>query len=83
MSNTIYVVIERDDPMNKEILLKSLLKASQGNFFTIEIPTGKTSDVENIREMISELENEGRIKLREYLPREYSVYLHGIIKYIS
>ncbi|WP_077212844.1 hypothetical protein [Bacillus dakarensis] len=69
--------------MNKEILLKNLQKASQGNFFTIEIPTAKTSDEQNIREWTTELESEGRIKLREYLEREYSVYLHGIIKYAS
>ncbi|PLT35662.1 hypothetical protein [Bacillus sp. V5-8f] len=69
--------------MNKEILLKNLQKASRGNLFSIEIPKARKSDEHNIQKWVTELEIEGRIKLREYIPREYSVYVHGIVKYAS
>ncbi|WML48929.1 hypothetical protein RCG23_02085 [Neobacillus sp. PS3-34] len=69
--------------MNKDRLLKDLQKATRGNFFSIEIPTASKNDENIIREMVNELEKEGKIKLRECIPREYSFYLHGIIKYSS
>ncbi|OCA84006.1 hypothetical protein A8F94_14815 [Bacillus sp. FJAT-27225] len=68
--------------MNKVELLKKLLNSSRGNMFSLEIPTTKENQ-KKIRELISVLETEKRIKLREYVQREYSVYLHGIIKYAS
>jgi hypothetical protein len=71
-----------DDPMNKVELLKKLLNSSRGNMFSLEIPTTKENQ-KKIQELISVLETEKRIKLREYVQREYSVYLHGIIKYAS
>ncbi len=71
-----------DDPMNKVELLKKLLNSSRGNMFSLEIPTTKENQ-KKIQELIRVLETEVRIKLREYVQREYSVYLHGIIKYAS
>ena len=68
--------------MNKIMLLKKLLHGSRGNLFTLEIPTTK-EDEKKIQALIKELEIEKKIKLREYVQREYSVYLHGIIKYAS
>ncbi|WHY88147.1 hypothetical protein QNH39_10000 [Neobacillus novalis] len=68
--------------MNKVELLKKLLNSSRGNLFSLEIPTTKENE-KKIQELVSELETEKRIKLREYLQREYSVYLQGIIKYAS
>jgi hypothetical protein len=79
MSNIGY---KGDDPMNKVELLKKLLNSSRGNMFSLEIPTTKENQ-KKIQELISVLETEKRIKLREYVQREYSVYLHGIIKYAS
>jgi len=68
--------------MNKSELLRKLLKVSRGNFFSLEIPTTKATE-KTIQELISLLEMEKKIKLREYVQREYSVYVHGIIKYAS
>ncbi len=79
MSN---IVDKGDYPMNKVELLKKLLNSSRGNMFSLEIPTTKENE-KKIQEMVSVLETEKRIKLKEYIQREYSVYLHGIIKYES
>ena len=70
-------------PMNKVGLLKNLQNASRGNFFSIEIPKATKEDEKKIEELVGELEREGKIKLRECIQRDYSVYLHGIIKYAS
>lgn len=77
------VVDKGDDiPMNKDILFKNFQNASRGNLFSLEVP--KTKEDENkIEEWAKELELEGKIKLRECIQREYSVYIHGIIKYAS
>ncbi|WP_078409921.1 hypothetical protein [Priestia abyssalis] len=69
--------------MNKDGLLKKFQTASRGNFFSIEVPKATKEDENKIEEWVKELEREGKIKLRECVPREYSVYLHGIIKYAS
>ncbi|WP_191567357.1 hypothetical protein [Metabacillus idriensis] len=69
--------------MNKVGLLKNLHNASQGNLFSIEFPKSTKEDEKKIEELVGELEREGKIKLRECVQREYSVYLHGIIKYAS
>jgi hypothetical protein len=70
-------------PMNKVGLLKNLQNASRGNFFSIEIPKATKEDEEKIEELVRELESEGKIKIREFVQREYSIYLHGIMKYAS
>lgn len=70
-----------DDPMHKLGLLKNLHSASRGNFFSIEIPKTTKEDENRIEELVGELVTEGKIKLRECVQREYSIYLHGIIKY--
>jgi hypothetical protein len=77
------VIKKGDDPMHKLELLKNLHNASRGNLFAIEIPKTTKEDENRIEELAGELETEGKIKLRECVPREYSVYLHGIIKYAS
>nr|WP_263327197.1 hypothetical protein [Neobacillus sp. Marseille-Q6967] len=69
--------------MNKVDLLKNLRNSSRGNLFAIEIPKAAKEDEKKIEELVAELESEGKIKLRECINREYSVYLHGIIKYSS
>ncbi len=79
MSN---ITAKGDDPMNKVELLKRLLNGSRGNMFSLEIPTTKENE-KKIQELVRVLETEQKIKLREYVQREYSVYLHGIIKYAS
>ena len=79
MSN---ITTKGDDPMNKVELLKRLLNGSRGNMFSLEIPTTK-EDEKKIQGLVRVLETEQKIKLREYVQREYSVYLHGIIKYAS
>jgi hypothetical protein len=72
-----------DDPMNKVSLLKNLHNASRGNMFSTEIPKATKEDEKRIEELVGELVSEGKIRLRECVQREYSVYLHGIIKYSS
>jgi hypothetical protein len=67
--------------MNKDRLLKKFQNVSRGNFFSIEIPTVTKNDENTIKDLVKELEQEGKIKLRECIPREFSVYVHGIIKY--
>jgi hypothetical protein len=79
MSN---IVDKGDYPMNKVELLKKLQNSSRGNMFSLEIPTTKENE-KKIQELVRVLETEKRIKLREYVQREYSVYLHGIIKYTT
>jgi hypothetical protein len=69
--------------MNKVGLLKNLHTASRRNMFSLEIPKATKEDEKKIEEWVGELEREGKIKLREYVQREYSVYLQGIIKYAS
>ncbi|MEH7097387.1 hypothetical protein [Neobacillus vireti] len=68
--------------MNKVELLKKLQSNSQGNMFSVEI-TSTNENEKEIYELIKILETEKRIKLREYLQKENSVYIHGIIKYAS
>jgi hypothetical protein len=68
--------------MHKSMLLKTLLNSSRGNLFSIEIPTTRENE-KMIQDLVSVLVTEKRIKLREYVQREYSVYLTGIIKYAS
>ncbi|MDQ0245067.1 putative transcriptional regulator [Bacillus fengqiuensis] len=77
------IVDKGDGPMNKDKLLKKFQNASRGNFFSIEVPKATKEDENKIEELVAELEKEGKIKLRECVQREYSVYLHGIIKYAS
>ncbi|MDR7002781.1 hypothetical protein [Neobacillus niacini] len=69
--------------MNKVDLLKNLRHSSRGNMFAAEVPKAAKEDQKKIEELVAELEREGKIKLRECIQREYSVYLHGIIKYSS
>lgn len=69
--------------MNKDGLLKKFQTARRGNFFSIEIPKATKEDEHKIEELVMELEREGKIKLRECVQREYSIYIHGIIKYAS
>ena len=69
--------------MNKVDLLKNLRNSCRGNLFAIEIPKAAKEDAKRIAELVAELEREGKIKLRECIQREYSVYLHGILKYAS
>ena len=68
--------------MNKVELLKKLLSSSQGNMFSVEISTIQENEKE-IQDLIRVLETEKRIKLREYIQKENSVYIQGIIKYAS
>ncbi|WP_139368074.1 hypothetical protein [Priestia abyssalis] len=77
------IVGKGDSLMNKDKLLKKFQSASRRNFFSIEVPTATKEDGNKIEELVAELEREGKIKLRECVQREYSVYLHGIIKYAS
>lgn len=77
------IIDKGDDPMNKVELLKNLHKASRGNLFSIEVPKNTKEDEKKIEELVRELEREGKIKLRECVQQEYSVYLHGIMKYAS
>ncbi|MEW9054007.1 MAG: hypothetical protein AB2392_22850 [Neobacillus sp.] len=69
--------------MNKAGLLKKLRDVSRGNLFSTEIPKATKEDEKRIQAWVGELESEGKIRLRECIQREYSVYLHGIIKYAS
>jgi hypothetical protein len=77
------IIDKGDDLMNKVGLLKKLLNVSRGNMFSIEIPKSTKEDEKKIEELAGELERDGKIKIRECVQREYSVYLHGIIKYAS
>jgi hypothetical protein len=78
------IVDKGDNPMNKDGLFKKIQTASRGNLFSIEVPKATTEEDENkIEEWVKELEREGKIKLRKCIQREYSVYLHGLIKYAS
>ncbi|WP_142919884.1 hypothetical protein [Peribacillus glennii] len=69
--------------MDKIALLKSLKNARQGNIFSLEIPNHTIENGKQIEELAEELVRDGNIKLRECVQREYSIYLHGIIKYAS
>ncbi|WP_419882044.1 hypothetical protein ACN6MY_21955 [Peribacillus sp. B-H-3] len=69
--------------MDKISLFKNMQNASGGNFFSVEIPKSTLEDGSKIKAMAKELESEGKIKLREYIEKEDSVYLHGIMKYAS
>ncbi|MEH7111074.1 hypothetical protein V7124_01715 [Neobacillus niacini] len=68
--------------MNKEALFKKISNSSRGNLFEAEIPKVTKEDEMAIEAWAGELESEGKIKLRECIRREYSVYLHGILKYV-
>ncbi len=69
--------------MNKIGLLKDFQNASRSNFFSVEIPKETKEDQYRIEELVKELEKEGKIKIRECIQRESSVYIQGIIKYAS
>jgi hypothetical protein len=77
------IINKGDDPMNKAVLLKKLHNSSRGNLFSTEIPKDTKEDEKKIVELAGELEREGKIKIRECVQRDYSVFLHGIIKYAS
>lgn len=79
MSN--YIDKGVDPMMNKAGLLKIIHNANRGNFFSTEIPKTTKEDEKSIVDLAGELESEGKIKIRECIQREYSVFLHGIIKY--
>ncbi|MBW3114742.1 MULTISPECIES: hypothetical protein [Bacillaceae] len=67
--------------MDKIGLLKTLSKASRGNFFSIELPAQSREEAETIEKAAAELEKEGKIKIRECTHKEDSVYIQGIMKY--
>ncbi|PLT28464.1 hypothetical protein [Peribacillus deserti] len=67
--------------MDKTKLIKIMQSVNRGNFFEIEIPISSVNEENMIKDLAKELESEGKIKLRECIPREYSVYLQGIMKY--
>ncbi|MCA1060595.1 hypothetical protein LCL96_16790 [Rossellomorea aquimaris] len=67
--------------MTKIGLLKTLNKASRGNFFSIELPAHSIEEAETIEKAATELEKEGRIKIRECAQKGNSVYIQGIMKY--
>lgn len=69
--------------LNKGGLLKNLHNSSRSNFFSIEIPKVTKEDEKKIEKLVGELQIEGKIKLRECVQREHSVYLNGILKYAS
>jgi hypothetical protein len=69
--------------MNKLELYKKLHTSSRGNFFSTELPKATIEDGKRIEALVGELESDGKIKLRECVLREYTVYLNGIIKYAS
>ncbi|MBM7662186.1 hypothetical protein JOC85_002993 [Bacillus mesophilus] len=69
--------------MNKVELLKDMRNASRSNMFTVEIPTISKAEQKKIEELVQELVDEGRIKLRETLQRDYSLSIHGVLKYAS
>jgi hypothetical protein len=69
--------------MNKIGLLKSLRNASRGNLFSTEISKASKEEEHKINEWLGELESEGKIKVRECVQREGSIYIHGIMKYAS
>lgn len=77
------ILVKGVDPMNKIGLLKNLRDSSRSNLFSTEIPKASKEDEKKIEGWVGELESEGKIKVRECVQREYSVYLHGIIKYAS
>jgi ribosome recycling factor len=69
--------------VNKVRLLQHLNNASRGNFFSIEIPKATVEEEKTIVALVEELERDGKIRLRECIPREYTVFFNGIIKYAT
>jgi hypothetical protein len=69
--------------MNKAELLKNLHYASRSNLFSIEIPKAVKEDEKLIDGLVRELVQDGKIKMREVIQRDCSVYLSGIIKYAT
>ena len=69
--------------LNKGGLLKNLHNASRSNFFSVEIPKATKEDGKKIEELVRELETEGKIRVREMVQRKDSVYVNGILKYLS
>ncbi|WP_285765577.1 hypothetical protein [Peribacillus sp. SI8-4] len=64
--------------MNKDRLFKFIQTSTRGNFFSVEI----AEDGTNVAQLAKELENEGRIKLRECTRKEQGIYLEGILKFV-
>ena len=58
--------------MNNVELLKILCNSSQGEFFEIEIPISTKEEEVNIKTLATELERNGKIKIRQCIEREYS-----------
>ncbi|CAN7505503.1 hypothetical protein [Rossellomorea sp. LjRoot5] len=67
--------------MNKNTLFKNLSQASRGNFFTIELPVSSKEEAAALEKAATELEREGKIKIRECTLKETSFYIQGIMKY--
>ncbi|AOH55981.1 MULTISPECIES: hypothetical protein [Bacillaceae] len=64
--------------MNKDRLFKFIQTSTRGNFFSVEI----AEDGTKVAQLAKELENEGRIKLRECTRKEQGIYLEGILKFV-
>lgn len=64
--------------MNKDSLFKFIQTSTRGNFFSVEIAQDGTKVVQ----LAKELEQEGRIKLRECKSQNQGVYLEGILKFV-
>lgn len=69
--------------MNKSELFKNIYNASRSNLFSIEIPKAVKEDEQLIVGLVGELVQDGKIKLRDCIQRESSIYLTGIIKYAT
>jgi len=69
--------------MLKEDLLRDIREASHKNQFSLTLERASIDDEESFESSIRELQDEQKIKIREYSKKEDSINLIGFLKYAS
>ncbi|MGF9891303.1 hypothetical protein ABEX78_21825 [Priestia megaterium] len=69
--------------MKKEDLLKNIREASHKNNFSLVLERSSIGDERSFESSVRELQDENKIKIREYSKEENYVNLIGFLKYAS
>ncbi|QJX80228.1 hypothetical protein [Priestia megaterium] len=69
--------------MKKEELLKDIREASHKNNFSLVLERSSIGDEKSFENSVRELQDENKIKIREYSKKDNVVNLIGFLKYAS
>jgi hypothetical protein len=69
--------------MKKEDLLKNIREASHKSHFSLVLERSSIGDESSFENLVRELQEERKIKIREYSKKEDKLSLTGFLKYAS